>query len=469
MAQISKIKYSQLSNYFGRIDAEFYKPISLYADQIIKKNKHKVLGHIVADGYRVVYENTKILRDDKIDIRNDARFLQATNISIDGLWIETNDIGFVKEQDWNRYPKGRIEIGEILIEVKGAAEKVTIVQDYMPERTLVTGTLFKLTLKPNTISSEYLFAFFSSKYGKILRDRTKVNTLIAYVSKPELYRIPIPILDDILHNEITELVKQSFVNQHKSQSLYQQATTLLEKELGLDNSDLDDSPNKYNSSFNDVILGKRLDPEFYNPRAKTIVQRIKNLEHTTIAQNFYIKNGFPWNSKKFIEDNSGEPVIRIRNVKPTYIDKQNLTSITKDYANTINFPKAKAGDVVIGMDGLKYFYGSILEEDCMVNQRVCHIERKNPDSISSEYTTFIINSAIGQAQLLRDMTIATTVGHITNLNVAKLVIPIVSKNFHDKITDLVRKSINADKKSKLLLKEAIQRVEELIESAAENN
>nr|WP_042292000.1 hypothetical protein [Nonlabens ulvanivorans] len=118
------------------------------------------------------------------------------------------------------------------------------------------------------------------------------------------------------------------------------------------------------------------------------------------------------------------------------------------------------------MDGLKYFYGSILEEDCMVNQRVCHIERKSPDSISSEYTTFIINSKIGQAQLLRDMTIATTVGHITNMNVAKLVIPIVSKDFHDNITSLVRKSINAKKESKVLLRQAIQRIEELIEKAA---
>lgn len=466
MAQISKVNYSDLSSYFGRIDAEFYKPISLHADEIIKQNAFKNLGSLVSEGYRVVYENTKILSPDSVNPNLDARFMQATNISVDGLWIEVNNIGFVNNKDWIRYPKGRIKKGEILIEVKGQAEKVTIVQEYIPERTLVTGTLFKLSLKPNTVSHEFLFAYFSSKYGKILRDRTKVNTLIAYVSKPELYRIPVPIPSKEINEKITEIVKKAFRLQKDSQSLYQQATALLEQELGLDNSDLDTLPNKYLSSFNAVIAGKRLDPEYFNPRARTIVERIRSLEHTTVAKQFHVRNGFPWNSKKFLDDNSGEPVIRIRDVKPTYIDNKKLTSIEKKYADSIGFPKAKAGDVVIGMDGLKYFYASLLEEDCMVNQRVCHIYAKENSKVSSEYVTFIINSKIGQAQIMRDMTIATTVGHITNMNVAKLIIPIVSDKFQKEITDLVRKSIDADKQSKQLLQEAKNRVEQLIEAAA---
>lgn len=268
--------------------------------------------------------------------------------------------------------------------------------------------------------------------------------------------------------EIGDYLREAFRLQEASKDFYNQATELLESKLGLDNSDLDNSPNKYVSTFNNVVIGKRLDPEYYNPRAKTIVDRIRKLEHTTVGQNFYVKNGFPWNSKKFRNDNSGEPVIRIRDIKPTYINKEKLTSIEQNYADTIPFPKAQAGDVVIGMDGLKYFYASILEEDCMVNQRVCHIERKSPESISSEYTTFIINSKIGQAQLLRDMTIATTVGHITNMNVSKLVIPIVSKDFHDKITSLVRSSIDSQKESKILLRNSINQIEQLMEDGIKN-
>jgi type I restriction enzyme, S subunit len=65
------------------------------------------------------------------------------------------------------------------------------------------------------------------------------------------------------------------------------------------------------------------------------------------------------------------------------------------------------------------------------------------------------------------MTIATTVGHITNQNIANLLIPIVSNDFHDNITKLVRKSIDEKKESKNLLEQAKRRVEELIEQAVE--
>jgi hypothetical protein len=118
------------------------------------------------------------------------------------------------------------------------------------------------------------------------------------------------------------------------------------------------------------------------------------------------------------------------------------------------------------MDGIKYFNASLLEGDCYVNQRVAHLIQKPSSKISPEYATFLINSRIGQTQLLRDMTIATTVGHITNRNISKLIVPYVSDNFHREITALVRNSIDKQQESKKLLEQAKSRVEQHIEEAA---
>ena len=172
-------------------------------------------------------------------------------------------------------------------------------------------------------------------------------------------------------------------------------------------------------------------------------------------------------ASEFQDDNSGEPVVRIRNIRPTHIDVEDLTSIEPKYAERICFPKARKGDVVVGMDGIKYFYASVLEGDCYVNQRVAHLVPKINTKTTSEYATFIINSRIGQAQLLRDMTIATTVGHITNRNIAKLVIPYLSATVQEKITSLVRMSIDKQKESRQLLYQAKARVEQLIEEAVQ--
>ena len=207
--------------------------------------------------------------------------------------------------------------------------------------------------------------------------------------------------------------------------------------------------------------------EYFDPVSASIVARITEFDHITLGSSFAISNGFPWHSKKFLSDNSGEPVVRIRNIKPTYIDVDELTSIDRNYARKVDFSKANKGEVVVGMDGLKYFYASVLEGDCYINQRVAHLKPLSNAKISSEYVTFIINSRVGQAQLLRDMTIATTVGHITNRSISKLVIPYVSDKFHDEITSLVRTSINKKQESKRLLDQAKSRVEQLIEEAVQ--
>ncbi|MDP2794954.1 MAG: hypothetical protein Q8O25_12900 [Sulfurisoma sp.] len=144
-----------------------------------------------------------------------------------------------------------------------------------------------------------------------------------------------------------------------------------------------------------------------------------------------------------------------------------MTSIDSAYASSVDVLKARGGDVVVGMDGIKYFYASILEGECFVSQRVCHLSPRPNKAMSSEYAVFIINSIVGQAQLMRAMTVATTVGHITNRDVVKLVIPAISRSFHDEVTALIRKSINSKEESRRLLKQAKTRVEQLIEEAVQ--
>lgn len=330
--------------------------------------------------------------------------------------------------------------------------------------------LIRVNTNEDHILPEFLTIYLNTKFGKgQIRRRAMPSINQANVSASELKRILIPLVDKKSQQEIANLVNRSFKLKKESKFLYTQATLLLEQKLGLNNSDLNQYSSKYVSTFNELILGNRIDSEYFNPRVKEIVKRISNLEHTRVGVHFRIKNGYPWNSSRFLDNNSGEPVIRIRDIKQGYIENERLTSLVVGYAASINFPKAQPGDIVIGMDGIKYFLSSIVEEPCLVNQRVCHISPKESGQISSEYVSFIINSEVGQAQLLRDMTIATTVGHITNANVAKLIIPIVSKKFHDEITNLVRESIEAQKESKRLLAQAKTEVETLIEQAAKSN
>jgi type I restriction enzyme, S subunit len=453
MATWNTVNFSYLLDK-NRIDSEFYKK-----------------EDVDLEDFMLSICNSKKLKNETSEIKE--RFTKTMSNTIQYNDIGNTDIyyGLIKENIINssdapgRATYINLKDDVLISSVRPNRNANAIVNE---NNILQVGSNGFCNLRSNGIDPNYIFIFSKTKYFIQMLMRATTSSMYPSVSNRDILNTPFFIPNEQEVKNISSNVITARELQKKAQEYYEKAAELLNKELNLD--DIQDNKynfsNKYLSSFEEVVNNHRLDSEYYTPKTKAILNKVQSMRHTIISNNFDITNGFPWNSKKFLEDNSGEPVIRIRDVKPTYIDKNKLTSLEKSYANTISFNKAQKDDIVIGMDGVKYFYASILEEECLVNQRVCHIVPKANSEISSEYTTFIINSIIGQSQLLRDMTIASTVGHITNKNVAKLKIPVVSDEFHNTITSLIRKSIDADKKSKILLEQAKQRVEELIENAA---
>jgi len=463
MPIVSIIKASTLSDYLGRIDAEFYKPASLTADAKIKAGNYRYLGRLVKDGYRVVYENTKILQPTQVNEERDCRFLQATNISEDGLWIDVPNIGWVSERDWVRYPKGRVEHGEILIEVKGSAEKVTIVQDYLPLRTLVTGTVFKLTLKKDFISHEYLFAFFNSRYGKILRDRTKVNTLISYVSKPELYRIPIFIPDTNSHRSITSLVSQSFEQQKLSKLIYEDANNLLRKELHLDTLHLQ-KPKGYTSKFSEVVDRLRADADYFQVKYRQMENHIKQFSTRKLSSICNLEKGIEVGSKAYTE--KGQLFIRVSNVSNMEIKFTNSDKyISNSTYNNAKKLKPEIGDILLTKDGTIGIAHVVDEEvEGIISSGIFKMQTKDT-SVPKEYLALAINSQFCQMQAERDCSGALIL-HWKPEDVRKLRIPILDAKTMQTIADLVTSSKEARRRSKQLLNEAKRQVEEIIEQSA---
>ena len=248
-----------------RIDSEYFRK------QFIKFFKNvpniKPLEYFVKEGYRVVYENTKIIDKQEAIERDYPYFLQATDLNTP--FIDRTNLYYVNNEEWERYPKGRIKKGEILIEVKGKIEKVAIVPEDFPERTLVTGSLFKLSVN-DKISKHVLLSYLISKYGSSFKERFKTNLLISYVSKPDLYRIPIPSFSNIFQQKIDNLFKVIFESKNKSKELYDRAEEILLETVGL--KDFVPSNEKTNiKHFKDSFLTTgRLDAEYYQPKYEEI-------------------------------------------------------------------------------------------------------------------------------------------------------------------------------------------------------
>ena len=461
MAVWSVVNNSLVNHHSGRIDAEYYKTESLQAYDYVKKGNYKLLGQLAKEGYRVVYENTKILKPEKVDEQRDVRFLQATNVSDDGLWIEPKEIGFVSGKDWGKYPKGRIKHGELLIEVKGQAEKVTIVQDYMPMRTLVTGTLYKLTVDEKKVSPEYIFAYFSCKYGKILRDRTKVNTLISYVSKPELYNIPIPIFEESI-DEISSIIRESYRLSALSHSLYHQAETILAQELQLDQLKL---PNKkwYTTDYCEVIGNGRCDGEYYQPKYKKLMQHLSKFNCRSLGSLCDFIKGFEIGSSSYKDH--GKLFMRVSNISENGIQMSNSDKhiSDSDFQRLKPFQIEK-GDVLCTKDGtIAMCY--VIDEDIEGIYSSGIVKLSLNKDIPAEYLAIVINSVFGKMQANRDCS-GALITHWKIGSMKKIQIPIISDASMNSIADFVCQSKAAKRQSKQLLSQAKHRVEELIEQEA---
>lgn len=271
--EISIISVSEAlaENLTKRLDPEFFIKEAVAAFRRLKDEPR--LGDYVKTGYRVVYENTKVVdREEGLPLGLPL-FLQSADI--DTPFINQERLACVPTADWVRYPKGRIKAGELLIEVKGKAEKVAVVPDDFPKRTLVTGTCFKLSTHEPWQRS-VLVAHLVGRYGAILKNRLKTNLLVAYIAKDDLYRIPVPQLSNQLNARIHALVEASLGTRNEILSQQEKAGSALLAALGLE----DWTPPElltYTARASDVFASGRFDAQYFMPVKEEVRRSLRKL------------------------------------------------------------------------------------------------------------------------------------------------------------------------------------------------
>jgi len=457
MAQISIVKYSDIKE-ARRFDAEYFKPEYLETLKVIKKAKIKPLSYFIKDGYRVVYENTHILSIEDVLKQKNVNFLQASDI--DGCFLKY-ELGKVKYSDWKRYPNGRVKRGEILIEVKGNAEKIAIVPDDYPLNTLISGSLYKFT--PVNISGEFLLVWLTCKHGQNLKSKLKRNLMVHFIGKEDLYNIPIPLLPESFQFQIEKIVKDAHQKQTQSKQLYQEAEKLLLTELGL----LNYKP-KHQLTFETtkkaVEQAKRFDSEYFQPFYEDVEKRIlKNgfvlmksvcsaINYGTVPTSPYTNNG------------SGIPYIKGLNLKNIQIKKDKLDRIE----NTENLPKkfyTKKGDIVISQMGTVGDVGVITEDEegWLFASFTIRVRLNNFDDFNPFFIGLYIQNIAKKYYLLRNIAQASVRQNTDLPTIKNMPIPLINPKIQTQIAEKIQESHQLRKESKELLEMAKRKVEEEIE------
>lgn len=457
--EISEVLLSEVlkDNETKRIDSEYFK--KEYLNFFKNIPNIEPLGNFVEDGYRVVYENTEIVESTIGKDMGFPYFLQATDLETP--FIKTDNLFYVAEEDWKRYPKGRIKKGEILIEVKGKLEKVSIVPDDFPEKTLVSGSLFKMTVN-NRINKHVLLCYLISKYGVAFKDRYKTNLLISYISKPDLYRIPVPKFSIQFQKEIDEHFQSIFKNQELSKSLYSEAEDILLSELGLKDWQPNNNPVNIKQLKESFLASGRFDAEYYQPKYDALFAQLSKYECDTIKDIAHIKKSVEPGSEAY--QDSGIPFVRVSDVSKFGISEPNIFLSTSDF--NLNELRPKKDTILLSKDGSVGIAYKVEEDmDCITSGALLHLSVFNQD-YTPDYLTLVLNSIVVQMQAERDSN-GAIIQHWKPSEIEQIIIPKLPKPIQETISAKIQESFALKTESKRLLDEAKMLVEREIEKGGE--
>lgn len=464
--QYSVVNYQEVIKHpDSRLDAEYYKPefLNFYS----KISHYQRLGDFIVEGYRVVYENTNILDIDESERDSYTRFIQASDIETPQINWER--VGFVDDSDWHRYPKGRIKPGEILIEVKGKAQKVAMVMDDAPLKTLVTGSLYKLTVSEK-LPREYLLAYLICKYGTAFKDRNKTNLLISFINKSSLYDIPVPIFSKQFHETVAHLVKKSHKYNKQAQHLYNQAEQRLLAELGL----LDWRPQHQLSfvrNYSEVEAVERFDAEYFQPKyyeALDMLKSAKPLEIKPLGSLITkITNG---HTPRYHDLSQGSIIfLTAEHVSDFQIDFESQKRILKEHHDgELSRTKLRANDLLITIKG-RIGNAAVVDNvsrPTNINQDVALL-RLIPE-IHSYYVVGFLNSILGKA-LVEQMSTGQINPFLSLGGLRQIPIPIFDLKRMNELGNKVQDDVSQAHEAKIISSQLLNLAKTAVEQAIEQD
>ena len=346
-----------------------------------------------------------------------------------------------------------------MLEVKGDVKKVAIVPDDFPTKVLVSGTLYKFSVNQE-INKYYLAIYLSCYCGQRLKNRLISNVGTPFISKSELYTVPVPALDLQIQRKIEEVYLRAFKKQKTSLDIYSEARMFLLLELGLAHW----KP-KHRLTFVENFVKaqqiKRLDADYFQPKYDAMVGAIKGYPSgwDTLQNLVTIKKCVEVGSDEYLTE--GIPFVRVSNLSPFEITEGKYISEAL-YAKLIKH-QPEQGEILLSKDATPGIAYHLREQPprMIPSGGILRLKRKT-NEIENEYLMLVLNSIPTKEQVNRDVG-GSLILHWRPDQVKATIIPFLPREKQEHIKSKISASFELRKQSKQLLECAKRAVEIAIE------
>lgn len=316
------------------------------------------------------------------------------------------------------------------------------------------------------LANEILLPFSLSKYVQSILKWAQTGNEHPRFTSTTFKEIPFP--DILIENqEYFQFTIQNAIKlRQQAQVVYKQAIELLKQELGLDRIFFD-KKNSYVTSFSEVATTRRLDTTHFQPKFdKLLTHLTTNFDCKKIG---YLVSKNRRGLQPNYSSNGMISVVNSKHITSTHLKYDDFEKTTvDDYNSSVNAQIIK-GDILIYTTGA--YVGAtnvyLSEEKALASNHV-NILRLKDSEIDSTYLALVLNTTVGKMQTEKHIR-GSAQAELYPSDIAKFIVPILSKDKMNEIGSLVRESLKCSQESKRLLEEAKTRVEQLIEEAANKN
>lgn len=465
----------------GRFDAEYYLP------------KYEDYCRLVQS-----YSNGYELLGDACDIK-DANYTPEAGVRY--KYIELANIGKSGEitgcniQDGENLPtraRRLVHQGDVIVSsIEGSLESCALVTDDYDSALCSTGFY---VLQSSKLNSETLLTLFKSLPMQQLMKKGCSGTILTAISKPELEKLPIPLIRQEVQDEIAQHVQRSFtlrkeamqmlekakltveqaiengggnllnINKLHKQAIQEErfATWLLLAEFGmLPTTEKDNKTVKTCKKLSDSFLSSgRLDAEYYQPKYDYLFSHLSEFATSTIGELTEIRKSIEPGSDAY--GKTGVPFIRVSDLSKFGLSDTAIHLNAEDYHDVI---RPQTDTILLSKDGSVGIAYKVEEPlDVITSGAILHLSLKSTD-VLPDYLTLVLNSPIVRLQAERDAG-GSIIQHWKPSEIENVVIPILPMQVQQEIADKIRSSFKLRKESQRLLDEAKRMVEMAIEGIA---
>ena len=397
---------------------------------------------------------TPLWRGDNYE-QNGTPFLRSENLVPGGL--DLSNLVFISEKVNERMNRSKIYPNDILIAIVGATIGQTglATKEY---REYNTNQAIAIIRPKNNKVAAYLSLILETKFCQLQLERLKGGGARDNLDLHEVKVIKIPDANNKILDYCNKVTSEIQKLKEDSKKYYQQAEELLLKELGLE--DFEAEKKLFSIiKLSDCQKANRIDAEYFQPKYQNLISKIqknKFKKFSEIIENVSAKfNPYRESEKEF-----------------NYVELANINS---------SIGIIDGAEKILGKDAPSRAKRILKENDVIVSsvegslEKIALVDKNQENYLAStgffqfrsknilpEVLLVLARSIVFQYQL-QQRCAGTILTAVQQDSIKDILIPILPKTIQQKIADLIRKSHLARKKTGMLLQEAKERVEKIIE------